>query len=109
MPMRVDCRHCESRTYGSGETIRRCALGKAPEAPWRCPEACPLFEKRIGVGWAHGTLVNSQPPPEPHLDEGALAALAEAASLLDEVGRDVAAEEAARQEKRGKKGKRRKR
>ena len=109
MAMRVDCRHYESRTYASGETIRRCAIGKAPEAPWRCPEGCPFFERRVGVAWSYGTLVNTPPPPEPDLDEGAMAALAEAASLLDEVGRDVLAEEAASRAKRTKKNKRRKR
>jgi hypothetical protein len=110
MPMRVDCRHYESRTYPTGETIRRCALGLAPEAPWRCPVDCPSHQKRLGVGWTYGSLVSTPPPPEPELDEGALAALAEAAALLDEAGKGVLAEQAEADRRRaGKRSKRRKR
>src|SRR5690348_1071489 len=55
--MRTDCKHYESRTYSSGEVVRRCALDLAPEAPWKCPENCPSYERRmIDVGWQYGTL-----------------------------------------------------
>jgi len=38
--MRTDCKNYESRTYDDGETVRKCNLDLAPEAPWRCPEHC---------------------------------------------------------------------
>jgi hypothetical protein len=57
MPMRTDCRHYESRTYSNGEVVRKCRLDLAPEAPWRCPDDCPMFERRrIDVAWNYGTL-----------------------------------------------------
>src|SRR4051794_35583973 len=46
VPMREDCVHYESRTYDDdGEVARFCTLGLAPEAPWRCPEHCPRYER----------------------------------------------------------------
>ena len=46
MPMREDCVHYESRAYDDdGEVARFCTLGLAPEAPWRCPEHCPRYER----------------------------------------------------------------
>ena len=58
MPMRTDCRHYESRTYASGEAVRKCLLDLAPEAPWRCPEECPRYERRmIDAGWQYGSMV----------------------------------------------------
>ncbi len=48
MPMRTDCRHYESRTYPSGETVRN-----------------PKFEKRRwDAGWQYGSLGHSAKPPE---------------------------------------------
>ena len=41
MPMRQDCKFFESRTYANGETVRKCDLDLAPEAPWRCPDGVP--------------------------------------------------------------------
>jgi len=66
--MRTDCRHYESRTYTSGEVVRKCRLDLAPEAPWRCPDDCPMYElRRIDVGRNYGTLrsANETPEPEP--------------------------------------------
>lgn len=68
MPMRTDCRHYESRSYPSGEIVRKCRLDLAPEAPWRCPDDCPGFEKRrMDVGWQYGSLREAvqRPAPEP--------------------------------------------
>ena len=45
--MREDCRHFESRTYEGGEVARFCVLDLAPEAPWRCPENCPSYERSV--------------------------------------------------------------
>ena len=38
--MRQECKNFESRTYANGETVRKCNLDLAPDAPWRCPEHC---------------------------------------------------------------------
>lgn len=66
MPMREGCRFFESRTYPSGDTVRKCDLDLAPEAPWRCPEPCAAFTPRMAdVNWAHGSLVTPPTPPEP--------------------------------------------
>ena len=97
MPMRQDCKFFESRTYRNGETVRKCDLDLAPEAPWRCPADCPAFQRRLAdVNWAHGTLVTPATPPEPaDLDErGAeIAALLDAAEdIVNAVGPSVLAE-----------------
>ncbi|MDP6215370.1 MAG: hypothetical protein QGI41_10580, partial [Acidimicrobiales bacterium] len=66
MPMREDCKHFESRSYPNGDTVRKCDLDLAPEAPWRCPADCPSFQKRrIDVNWSHGSLVTPATPDEP--------------------------------------------
>lgn len=94
MPMRQECRHFESRTYANGETVRKCDLDLAPEAPWRCPANCPKFEPRLDVGWAYGTMVSPTTPDEPPgLDDGTAAALLdEAEDFLNSVGPQVMAE-----------------
>jgi hypothetical protein len=66
MPMRQDCKFFESRTYPSGETVRKCDLDLAPEAPWRCPEDCAAYQPRLAdVNWSYGTLVTPPTPEEP--------------------------------------------
>jgi hypothetical protein len=63
VPMREDCKHYQSRTYDTGEVVRFCELDLAPEAPWRCPEDCASYERRLaGAGWVTGSLV--EPPVE---------------------------------------------
>jgi hypothetical protein len=80
MPMRQECKHFESRTYGNGETVRKCNLDLAPDAPWRCPDECPGYERRLAaVAWVHGSLATPPTPQEPPgLDDGS------AAAILDE-------------------------
>jgi hypothetical protein len=64
--MREECKHYQSRTYASGEVARICELDLAPEAPWRCPDDCPRYERRIAdVGWVHGSLVEPAVEAEP--------------------------------------------
>jgi hypothetical protein len=76
--MREECTHFQSRTYSSGEAARFCRLDLAPEAPWRCPENCPSYHRRLAdVGWTHGTLV------EPAIEEEPGAGGENVASLLD--------------------------
>ena len=61
--MREDCRHFESRIYDSGEVARFCVLGLAPEAPWRCPDACPRYEPSLIDGTFESAEL-SRPPVE---------------------------------------------
>lgn len=66
MPMRQDCKYFESRTYSNGDTVRKCDLDLAPEAPWRCPDDCPKYTRRMAdVNWSYGSLVTPKVPPEP--------------------------------------------
>ena len=77
--MREECKHFQSRTYASGEVARFCRLDLAPEAPWRCPDNCPSYERRMAdVGWVHGTLV------EPAIEEEPGPGGPEVAQLLDD-------------------------
>jgi hypothetical protein len=65
MPMREDCCHYESRTYDDGEVARFCTLDLAPEAPWRCPDDCPRYERimLIESDFEEGSLAR-RPPVE---------------------------------------------
>jgi hypothetical protein len=97
MGMRTECRHYESRTYGHGETVRKCRLDLAPEAPWRCPEGCPAFEKRrFDAAWQYGSLTGAMAPtptPEPApLDASAAALLDEAEDIVNAAGAEALAE-----------------
>lgn len=57
MAMRYDCKNFDSRTYPTGEVVRKCRLDLAPNAPWECPKDCVAFEKRlVDVGWDYGSL-----------------------------------------------------
>ena len=91
VPMREECKFFESRTYANGETVRKCELDLAPEAPWRCPANCAAFTPRMAdVNWAHGTLVTPPTPAEPKSleeDPEAVAQLLdEAEDILNAVG-----------------------
>jgi len=97
MPMRQDCKQFESRTYPNGDTVRKCNINLAPEAPWRCPENCEGYERRLAdVNWNHGTLVTPPAPPEPESladgDDSVAALLDEAANIVNSVGADVIAD-----------------
>ncbi len=64
--MRQDCKYFESRSYPNGDTVRKCDLDLAPEAPWRCPADCPKYTRRLAdVNWSHGSLVTPETPAEP--------------------------------------------
>ena len=66
MPMRQECKQFESRTYPNGDTVRKCNLDLAPEAPWRCADNCSSYERRtVDVNWSHGTLITPATPEEP--------------------------------------------
>jgi hypothetical protein len=66
VPMREECKHFQSRTYATGEVVRFCELELAPEAPWRCPDDCGSYARRMAdVGWVHGSLVEPAIEDEP--------------------------------------------
>jgi len=94
--MRQDCKHYQSRTYPSGDTMRKCALDLAPEAPWRCPETCEKYERRLAdVNWRHGSLVTPPTPEAPTSigdDETVGALLDEAEDIINAAGPDVRAD-----------------
>ncbi len=95
MAMRTDCKYYETRTYASGEVVRMCRIDLAPEAPWRCPENCPGFERKVmDAGWAAGSLAApmASEPIEPHIDESAASLLDSAESIINQVGPDIIGE-----------------
>src|SRR5688500_5943394 len=91
--MRQECKNFESRTYANGDTVRKCNLDLAPDAPWRCPDNCPSYERRLAdSGWVYGSLVTPVTPNEPPgLDDGTAAAiLDEAESIINSAGAQFA-------------------
>ena len=96
MPMRQDCKHFESRTYPNGDTVRKCDLDLAPEAPWRCPENCEAYiRRRVDVNWAYGTLVTPKTPDEPASlgsDDSIAALLDEAEDVVNQAGLEIMAD-----------------
>ena len=93
VPMREDCKNYESRTYDDGETVRKCNLDLAPEAPWRCPENCSAYAPRLAdVNWVHEHLVAPPTPDEPPNMEGVAELLDEAEDVVNAVGDEILAE-----------------
>ncbi|MGH9122789.1 MAG: hypothetical protein ACRDYC_12750 [Acidimicrobiales bacterium] len=105
MPMREDCRHFQSRTYSDGEVVRLCTLNLAPEAPWRCPDNCPRYQRDIidstfVVGSLARPAVEEEPEDAP---EDIVELLEQAEEVLAEAGPGIVAEverERARESKR---------
>jgi hypothetical protein len=95
--MREDCVHYESRAYDDdGEVARFCTLDLAPEAPWKCPENCPKYERLLMVAsdFEKGSL-GSTPPVEEEPDESPddiASVLADAEHIVEEAEPDVIAE-----------------
>jgi hypothetical protein len=100
--MRTECRHFESRTYAGGETVRKCDLDLAPEAPWRCPDDCPKYERRTDVAWSWGTAVAPPTPPAPEA-EGVAELLDAAEEIVNAAGPDIV-RELREQDKQSRKG-----
>ena len=104
--MRQDCKYFESRTYPNGETVRKCDLDLAPEAPWRCPDDCPKYTRRLAdVNWSYGSLVTPETPPEPEslgTDDSIASLLDAAEDIVNAAAPDLIAEvEAERRKRRG--------
>lgn len=102
--MREDCKHFQSRTFPNGDAIRKCELGLAPEAPWRCPEECPSFERRRSTaGWGHNAIVTEPTPPEPvglGDDDSIAALLSEVSDIFESSAPEIMAEVEAERAKR---------
>ena len=104
--MREECKHFQSRTYANGDVARMCELDLAPEAPWRCPDDCPAFDRRLAdVNWQHGSLVTPPPTEEPSgfdatsielLDEAESIVNAAAPAAIDDVERERASDDRSR-------------
>ena len=94
MPMRQECKNFESRTYPNGDTVRKCNLDLAPDAPWRCPDNCSGYDRRPDAGWSYGSLVTPRTPDEPPgLDDGSAAAiLDQAEDIINAVGAQMIAD-----------------
>jgi hypothetical protein len=93
--MRQDCKYFESRTYRNGETVRKCDLDLAPEAPWRCPDDCAAYVPRLAdVNWSHGTLVTPPTPAAP-VGEGIAELLDAAEEIVNAAGPEILADLAA--------------
>lgn len=91
--MNVHCKHYESRTYASGEVVRMCSLDLAPDAPWKCPDECPKFERRIvDAGWTVGSLAERETPLPPPPGVEAAELLDQAEDIINAVGPDTLAE-----------------
>ncbi len=89
--MREECKNFESRTYRTGETVRKCNIDLAPEAPWRCPDDCSGYERRLAdVNWQHGTLITPPTPDEP-TGEGIAELLDAAEDIINAAGPDILA------------------
>ena len=94
--MRQDCKYFESRSYPNGDTVRKCDLDLAPEAPWRCPDDCPKYTRRMAdVNWNHGTLITPKTPDEPTSlgEDDSIGALLDAAEdIVNAAGPSIKAE-----------------
>ena len=101
--MRQECKHFESRTYANGDTVRKCNLDLAPDAPWRCPDDCTGYARRPDAGWSYGSLVAPRTPDEPPgLDDGSAAAILDAAEdILNAAGPQILADVEAERRKSG--------
>ena len=92
MPMKAECKHYETRTYANGDAVRKCTLDLAPDAPWRCPDNCGKYERRLAdAAWVHGSALAPRTPEEPPgLDDGSAAAvLDEAENIVNAAGLDL--------------------
>ena len=100
MPMREECKHFQSRTYADGEVARFCVLDLAPEAPWRCPDDCPRYERRLAdAGWTHGTLIEPPVEEEPEAGPEGIELLDEAEDIVNAAGPEIVEEELERRQR----------
>ena len=105
MNMRTDCRHYDSRTYPSGDVVRKCRLDLAPEAPWKCPADCPRYERRtVDIAWQYGSFsatAKQKPDPAPGLGEDVARLLDEAEDIVNSAGLELLSEQERREARKG--------
>jgi hypothetical protein len=102
--MRQDCKFFESRTYANGDTVRKCDLDLAPEAPWRCPDPCEAHQPRYAdVNWAHGSAITPPTPDAPEA-EGIAELLDAAEDIVNAAGPGILAEVEAEKRRGGSSG-----
>jgi hypothetical protein len=94
MPMRTECKNYESRTYANGEVVRKCRIDLAPEAPWRCPDECAGYERRMfDAGWQVGSLSEGYERPQAEPEGDDVAALLDAAEdIVNSAAPDIIGE-----------------
>jgi hypothetical protein len=110
MPMRVDCKHYVSRSYPNGDVVRKCAIGLAPEAPWRCPADCVGYERQMmSAGWQVGSLESGYDVPEAEPEGDDITALLEEAEDIVNAAAPQIIGELGRKKPRGRFGKRKRR
>ena len=105
--MRQDCKYFESRSYPNGDTVRKCDLDLAPEAPWRCPDDCEYTRRLADVNWSYGSLVTPETPAEPESlgEDDSIAALLDAAEdIINDAVPGTLADLEEERAKRNKKG-----
>jgi hypothetical protein len=92
--MREECKNFQSRTYASGEVARFCVLDLAPEAPWRCPDDCPSYARRLAdAGWVHGSLVEPAIEEEPDVaPDDVVSVLGNAEEIVNEIAPEALAD-----------------
>lgn len=102
--MRESCKYFQRRTYASGDGAQFCALGLAPEAPWRCPDHCPRFTRRperLAMEFPSEPAAPAAPPSgaagqptvEPALHPDAVVLLSSAEEIISAVGPEIQAEQ----------------
>ena len=87
----------ESRTYAERRDRAEVQPRPRPDAPWRCPDDCPQYERRLAdVDWTPRLARHARrrPPSRPDLDDGddVAALLDEAEDIVNSVGPEVMAE-----------------
>lgn len=94
--MRDDCKNFQTRTYRSGDVARFCVLGLAPEAPWRCPDQCSRYVKRIGdAGFVRVGLLGGA-GDDSGFGAGSAGLLGAAEEVINAAGSEIVAEETRR-------------
>jgi len=88
--MREDCKYFQRRVSPSGEPAQFCALGLAPEAPWRCPGDCPRYTRRPDLPAVSDS--RGDRSDEQGLDPDAVLLLSSAEEIIGAVGPEIEAE-----------------
>jgi hypothetical protein len=95
--MREDCKFFQRRSSSAGDTVSFCALGLAPEAPWRCPSGCARY---TSLGAEVPSASTNDGIGEPVSDRsdlevtaGVAGVLGSAEEIISRIGPELAAEE----------------